>query len=38
MAIKRYLMIDSTIVRTHQQATTGKVGRKIRRQSVPEAD
>jgi hypothetical protein len=27
----QYLMIDSTIVRAHQQAANGKGGRKIRR-------
>jgi transposase len=34
----RYLMIDSTIVRAHQQAASGKGGPKIRRWGVPEAD
>ena len=34
----QYLMIDSTIVRAHQQATSGKGGPKIRRWGVPEAD
>lgn len=34
----QYLMIDSTIVRAHQQAATGKGGRAIRRWGVPEAD
>jgi len=34
----RYLMIDSTIVRAHQQAATGKGGPRIRRWGVPEAD
>ena len=42
----RYLMIDSTIVRAHQQAATGKEpvlslskqGPRIRRWGVPEAD
>jgi len=33
----QYLMIDSTIVRAHQQAATGKGGRAIRRWGVPEA-
>ena len=33
-----YLMIDSTIVRTHQQATTGKGGTKMRLWGVPEVD
>lgn len=32
-----YLMIDSTIVRAHQQAATGKGGPRIRRWGVPEA-
>ncbi|MCA6105524.1 transposase, partial [Bradyrhizobium australafricanum] len=34
----QYLMIDSTIVRAHQQATSGKGGPKIRRWGVPEVD
>ena len=34
----QYLMIDSTIVRAHQQAASGKGGPKIRRWGVPEAD
>ena len=34
----QYLMIDSTIVRAHQQAATGKGGRAIRRWGVPEED
>jgi len=34
----RYLMLDSTIVRAHQQADTGKGGPRIRRWGVPEAD
>jgi transposase len=34
----QYLMLDSTIVRAHQQATSGKGGPKIRRWGVPEAD
>jgi transposase len=34
----QYLMIDSTIVRAHQQAANGKGGDKIRRWGVPEAD
>jgi putative transposase len=34
----RYLMIDSTIVRAHQQAASGKGGPRIRRWGVPEAD
>jgi len=33
-----YLMIDSTIIRAHQQAASGKGGRKIRRWGVPEED
>src|SRR3972149_9822094 len=33
---KEYLMIDSTIVRAHQQAATGKGGPKIRLWGVPE--
>ena len=33
-----YLMLDSTIVRAHQQAATGKGGRAIRLWGVPEAD
>lgn len=33
-----YLMIDSTIVRAHQQATTGKGGAKMRLWGVPEVD
>jgi len=34
----RYLMLDTTLVRAHQQAATGKGGPKIRRWGVPEAD
>ena len=34
----QYLMLDSTLVRAHQQAATGKVGTKIRLWGVPEAD
>jgi putative transposase len=34
----RYLMLDSTIVRAHQQAASGKGGPRIRRWGVPEAD
>jgi putative transposase len=34
----QYLMIDSTIVRAHSQAATGKGGPRIRRWGVPEAD
>jgi putative transposase len=33
-----YLMIDSTIVRVHQQAACGKGGPRIRRWGVPEVD
>lgn len=33
-----YLMLDSTLVRAHQQAATGKGGRAIRLWGVPEAD
>lgn len=32
----QYLMIDSTIVRAHQQAAGGKGGPKVRRWGVPE--
>jgi hypothetical protein len=34
----QYLMIDSTIVRAHQQAATGKGRLKTKRWGVPEAD
>ena len=34
----QYLMLDSTQVRAHQQAATGKGGTKIRLWGVPEAD
>lgn len=34
----QYLMIDSTVVRAHQQAATGKGGARIRLWGVPEAD
>ena len=34
----RYLMLDTTLVRAHQQAATGKGGPRIRRWGVPEAD
>ena len=34
----QYLMIDSTIVRAHQQAASGKGGPRIRRWGAPEAD
>ena len=33
-----YLMLDSTLVRAHQQAATGKEGTKIRLWGVPEVD
>ena len=33
-----YLMLDSTLVRAHQQAATGKGGAKIRLWGVPEVD
>jgi putative transposase len=33
-----YLMLDSTLVRAHQQAATGKGGTKIRRWGAPEED
>lgn len=33
-----YLMLDSTLVRAHQQAATGKGGAKIRLWGAPEAD
>ena len=33
-----YMMLDSTLVRAHQQAATGKGGTKIRRWGAPEAD
>ncbi len=33
-----YLMLDSTMVRAHQQAATGKGGAKIRLWGVPEVD
>ncbi len=33
-----YIMIDSTIVRAHQQAACGKRGAKTRRWGVPEED
>ncbi len=33
-----YLMLDSTLVRAHQQAATGKGGPAIRLWGVPEAD
>jgi transposase len=34
----QYLMLDTTLVRAHQQAASGKGGTKIRRWGVPEAD
>ena len=34
----QYLMLDSTIVRAHQQAATGKGGLRIRLWGAPEAD
>ena len=34
----KYLMLDSTIVRAHQQAASGKGRPGIRRWGVPEAD
>jgi len=34
----QYLMLDSTLVRAHQQAATGKGGPKTRLWGVPEAD
>ena len=34
----QYLMIDSTIIRAHQQAATGKGGPRTRLWGVPEAD
>ena len=33
-----YLMLDTTLVRAHQQAATGKGGPAIRLWGVPEAD
>jgi transposase len=33
----QYLMLDSTLVRAHQQAATGKGGTKIRLWGAPEA-
>jgi putative transposase len=33
-----YLMLDSTLVRAHQQAATGKGGTKIRLWGAPEED
>ena len=34
----QYLMLDTTLVRAHQQAATGKGGTKIRLWGVPEGD
>jgi transposase len=34
----QYLMLDSTVVRAHQQAANGKGGPKIRLWGVPEED
>ena len=34
----QYLMLDTTLVRVHQQAATGKGGPKLRRWGVPEVD
>ena len=34
----QYLMLDSTLIRAHQQAATGKGGTKIRLWGAPEAD
>jgi transposase len=34
----KYLMLDSTLVRVHQQAASGKGGPKIRLWGVPEVD
>jgi len=34
----QYLMLDSTLVRAHQQAATGKGGARIRLWGAPEAD
>jgi putative transposase len=34
----QYLMLDSTVVRAHQQAANGKGGTKIRLWGVPEED
>lgn len=32
----KYLMLDTTLVRVHQQAAAGKGGPKLRRWGVPE--
>ena len=37
-ADNEYLMLDTTLVRAHQQAATGKGGTKIRLWGVPEED
>jgi len=37
-ADNEYVMIDSTLVRAHQQAATGKGGARIRLWGVPEVD
>ena len=37
-ADNEYLMLDTTLVRAHQQAATGKGGTKIRLWGAPEAD
>jgi hypothetical protein len=34
----QYLMLDTTLVRVHQQAAGGKEGPRIRLWGVPEAD
>ena len=34
----QYLMLDTTLVRVHQHAASGKEGPKIRLWGVPEAD
>jgi putative transposase len=34
----QYLMLDTTLVRVHEQAATGKGGPKIRLWGVPEVD
>lgn len=34
----KYLMLDTTLVRVHQQAAGGKGGLRLRRWGVPEAD
>jgi transposase len=37
-ADNQYLMLDSTLVRAHQQAATGKGGPRVRLWGVPEVD